>query len=469
VPDLRESLSVNVEDRQGRFRNALQKFSAPTPTTSPTLGSSATDIPKVRRPIIRRSADTMAKSKSAETNHKDNRLEEETEGSKPVVESNRILASPPPAQPRPPRPTISATQSIVLTTNNQNTAARRKSAQLTQAEELTEPVPRENVVPQEPKAAKLAYTLPDYNENMRTSYSSFRKLTDFASSFRAKKEEVKQEPIILQRETIIEEPDKLKKWPSYNYQFTESDEDEDILISQVPKRAPPSTPTTKRVINNNVTPTHNNIETHNTNVTLQQSPLGYVAPTNTPEVTNTSLTNTPVRSNADKIAGALRTYSNSEITRKPFHTIGSRSESPYATPKNKPTMAQVQSLFDALATISTDVDVDKIEDHTEDKIENKITYDDHNNNNYKDNIRDEQDKIEENSIERKKPVVVAIYDFVSRTSLELSISIGDQITMISRAVEWSKGINQRTNEIGYFPSNYVEETGKTITISQEKT
>lgn len=39
-----------------------------------------------------------------------------------------------------------------------------------------------------------------------------------------------------------------------------------------------------------------------------------------------------------------------------------------------------------------------------------------------------------------------------------------QIALLSKTTEWYKGMNQKTKLVGYFPSNYIQETGKTVHV-----
>jgi len=60
------------------------------------------------------------------------------------------------------------------------------------------------------------------------------------------------------------------------------------------------------------------------------------------------------------------------------------------------------------------------------------------------------------------PVVKAIYEYKEKSERNLYINVGDEIAVVQKADKWYRGRNLSTNHFGWFPSNYVTETGKTF-------
>jgi hypothetical protein len=70
---------------------------------------------------------------------------------------------------------------------------------------------------------------------------------------------------------------------------------------------------------------------------------------------------------------------------------------------------------------------------------------------------------------RRSPLKVmrALYDFIPENHDELSLQVGDciSVTQEDHETSWWQGINMRTNKTGAFPVNYTEEGPLTGTTS----
>eukprot|EP01117_Protostelium_nocturnum_P017918 TRINITY_DN7380_c0_g1_i2.p2 TRINITY_DN7380_c0_g1~~TRINITY_DN7380_c0_g1_i2.p2 ORF type:complete len:367 (+),score=177.05 TRINITY_DN7380_c0_g1_i2:294-1394(+) len=67
------------------------------------------------------------------------------------------------------------------------------------------------------------------------------------------------------------------------------------------------------------------------------------------------------------------------------------------------------------------------------------------------------------------PIVRSLYKYTARTERELSFQLGDEIMYLKEDYGgWWRGQNMRSKECGWFPSNYVQDTGTTVEMAKIK-
>ncbi|PRP78945.1 voltage gated chloride channel domain-containing protein [Planoprotostelium fungivorum] len=453
--DLRQTVNPNSPSRQDRFKNAMQKFNQPTaPANDPTSltqskrfslnrkGSSEEPMPlRPSRPTKDTpSSSTLRISRNSnEVKKAFNPLPLPPQGkSIPSTTlpgnsseiSSRTTPAPPPAQKRPlvrtptgPTTTSQTKQEVQppallpkpspnlnspsLTNPNLNSPSLTAptTPMAGQANSVTSPPPSNSSPPSNERQAYSSVTDNGDSALMRTSFSSFRNhFSDFASTFRMKREDsqngLKRNTIVLTRNeeivpqivpTVVSPVVQMMKWtiPMYNHPFEESDEEEEILLSQVPNRPPPLPPVVRKDSDASANP-----------VVVNQAVTNHPAKGQTLEPPNAD----------DKTSNDPRDRANS-------------------SDRTKPTSEKLDVLFQALV-----VAAEKEKPTTKKEDENTIC--------------------------------IALYDFQSRTEFELDVRADDEIALLSQEGEWTRGYNVRTKKTGYIPSNYVEETERTVNIRQ---